>query len=42
MVRDLNKADAVKVTESLMKQQTDPKYNAYSKLIDGFLKSALK
>lgn len=42
LVRDLSKADALRVSESLLKQQSDPKYLAYSKLIDGFLKSALK
>jgi hypothetical protein len=42
MVRDLTKGDAVKINDGITKQLTDPKVVAYSKLIDGFLKSALK
>lgn len=42
MVRDLTKTDATKVNDAIVKQLADPKLLPYSKLIDGFLKSALK
>ena len=40
MVRDLGKDDASKVSENIAKSFADPKFAAYAKLIDGFLKSA--
>ncbi len=41
-VKNLSKVEAAKINEGLLKQFSDQNLSAYSKLVDGFLKSALR